>query len=52
MRAPQQGLTFVVLANTNMLSRAYGLGFNANVLRSAVARLWVESYVVGDEPLP
>ncbi len=52
VRAPQEGLTFVVLANTNMLSRAYDLGVDANVMRSGVARLFVESYVLGDEPLP
>jgi CubicO group peptidase (beta-lactamase class C family) len=52
VRAPEQGLTFVVLANTNMLSRAYGLGVDANVMRSDVARLFVESYVLGDELLP
>ncbi len=52
VRAPQQGLTYVVLANTNMLSRAYGLGVDANVMRSEVARLFVESFVLGEEPLP
>lgn len=52
LRAPQAGLTFVVLANTNMLSRAYGLGVDANVMRSDVARLFVESFVLGDEPFP
>jgi hypothetical protein len=35
-----------------MLSRAYGLGVDANVMRSDVARLFVDSYVLGDEPLP
>ncbi len=52
VRAPQKRLTFVVLANTNMLSRAYGLGVDANVMRSDVASLCVESFVLGDEPLP
>jgi CubicO group peptidase (beta-lactamase class C family) len=52
VRAPQKGLTFVVVANTNMLSRAYNLGVDANVLRSAVALLFVESFVLGDEPFP
>ncbi len=52
VRAPVKGLTFVVLANTGMLSRAYGLGIDANVMRSDVARLFVESFVIGDEPLP
>lgn len=52
VRAPEKGMTFVVLANTNMLSRPYGLGLDNNVMRSDMARLFVEPYVVGDEPLP
>jgi CubicO group peptidase (beta-lactamase class C family) len=52
VRAPEKGLTYVVLGNTNMLSRPYGLGLDNNVMRSDVARLFVEAYVLGDEPLP
>ncbi|UCC71470.1 MAG: beta-lactamase family protein [Gemmatimonadota bacterium] len=52
VRAPETGMTFVVLGNTNMLSRPYGLGLDSNVMRSDVARLFVESFVLGDEPLP
>ena len=52
VRAPEKGMTFVVLANTNMLSRPYGLGLDSNVMRSDVARLFVEPFVVGDGPLP
>jgi CubicO group peptidase (beta-lactamase class C family) len=52
VRAPEQGMTFVALANTNMLSRPYGLGVDSDVLRSDLARLFVESFVLGDEPLP
>jgi CubicO group peptidase (beta-lactamase class C family) len=52
VRAPGQGLAFVVLTNSEMLSRAYNLGTDANVMRSDVARLFVESFVLGDEPLP
>jgi CubicO group peptidase (beta-lactamase class C family) len=52
VRAPEKGMTFVVLANTNMLSRPYGLGLDNNVMRSDMARLFVDPYVVGDEPLP
>jgi CubicO group peptidase (beta-lactamase class C family) len=52
VRAPEEGLAFVVLANSDMLSRAYGLGGDSNVMRSAVARLFVDSFVVGNEPLP
>jgi CubicO group peptidase (beta-lactamase class C family) len=52
VRVPEQGLAFIVLANTSMLSRAYGLGVDSDVLRSDVARLFVESFVTGNEPLP
>lgn len=53
VRAPEQGLTFVVLANTPQLSAAYsGLGSDNNVLRSDAARLFVDAFVLGDEPLP
>jgi CubicO group peptidase (beta-lactamase class C family) len=52
VRAPEQGLAFIVLANTSMLSRAYGLGVDSDVLRSDVARLFVESFVTGNETLP
>jgi CubicO group peptidase (beta-lactamase class C family) len=52
VRAPEKGLTYVVLGNTNMLSRPYGLGLDNNVMRSDVARLFVEPFIVGDEPLP
>ncbi len=52
VRAPEKGMTFVVLANTNMLSRPYGLGLDNNVMRSDMARLFVEPFVVGDQPLP
>ena len=52
VRVPEQGLAFIVLANTSLLSRAYGLGVDSDVLRSDVARLFVESFVTGNEPLP
>ena len=53
VRAPERSLAFVVLANTSMLSRAYyNLGADSNVLRSDVARLFVESFVTGTDPLP
>lgn len=51
VRAPERELSFVVLANTNMLSRRYGLGGDSDVMRSDIARLFVESFVLGDEPL-
>ncbi|UCG86009.1 MAG: beta-lactamase family protein [Gemmatimonadota bacterium] len=52
VRVPERGLAFVVLANTSMLSRPYGLGIDSDVLRSDVARLFIESFVTGTEPLP
>ena len=52
VRVPEQGLTYVVLASTQNLSAPYGLGVDDNVMRSDVARLFVEDFVVGDEPLP
>ena len=52
VRAPEQGLTFVVVANSPRLSSAYGLGGDANVMRSDVARLFIDAFVFGDEPLP
>jgi CubicO group peptidase (beta-lactamase class C family) len=51
VRAPAQRLAFVVLANTAQLSAAYpGLGSDSNVLRSDVARLFVDAFVLGDVP--
>jgi len=52
VRAPDQGLAFVVLANTQTLSSPYGLGIDNDVMKSDVARLFVEDFVLGDEPLP
>jgi len=52
VRAPEQGLAFVVVANSPRMSSAYGLGGDANVMRSDVARLFIEAFVLGDEPLP
>ncbi len=52
VRVPEERLTLVVVANTPQLSAAYGLGGDNNVLRSDVARLFVDTYVLGDEPLP
>jgi CubicO group peptidase (beta-lactamase class C family) len=53
VRAPERGLAFVVLANTPALSAAYpGLGTDDNVLRSDVAKLFVDAFVTGNEALP
>ena len=52
IRAPEMGLTYVVVASTQNLSAPYGLGVDNDVMRSDVARLFIEDFVVGDEPLP
>jgi CubicO group peptidase (beta-lactamase class C family) len=52
VRVPEERLTFVVLASTQMLSAPYGLGVVNNVMRSDVAALFVDAFVVGDEPVP
>ena len=52
LRVPARGLTFIVAANSDAMSRKYGLGRDANVLRSDVARLFIESFVTGKAPMP
>jgi CubicO group peptidase (beta-lactamase class C family) len=52
VRAPEKGLTFIVLANTQTLSSPFGLGGDNNVMRSTVAQLFVNAFVLGDDPLP
>jgi CubicO group peptidase (beta-lactamase class C family) len=52
LRVPARGLTFIVAANSDAMSSKYGLGRDANVLRSDVARLFIESFVTGKEPMP
>ena len=52
VRAPERGLALIVAANTDRLSSAYQLGGDGNVMRSDVARLFVESFVLGDNDLP
>ena len=52
VRVPDRGLTFVALANTPSLSAAYpGLGTDSNVLRSDVARLFLDTFVLGEGAL-
>jgi len=51
LRAPQQSLTFVAVANTRRMSGAYNMGLG-DVMESGPGRLFVESFVLGDEPLP
>ena len=47
VKVPDQGLTFVLLANSDMLSRPYGLGGDEDVLRSPYARAFVDVFVAG-----
>jgi CubicO group peptidase (beta-lactamase class C family) len=51
IRAPQQGLTFVALANTSRLTGAYDMGA-ADIMATGPGRLFVESFVLGNEPIP
>lgn len=51
LRAPESGLTFVAVANTRRMSGAYRMGIG-DVMQSGPGRLFVESFVLGDEPLP
>jgi hypothetical protein len=51
VRAPQQGLAFVIVANTSRLTGAYDIG-QWDVMECYPARLFVESFVLGSDPLP
>jgi CubicO group peptidase (beta-lactamase class C family) len=51
IRAPAQQLTFVVVANTGRLSGAYDMGA-FDIMETGPGRLFVESFVLGDNPLP
>lgn len=51
LRAPESGLTFVAVANTRRMSGAYRMGIG-DVMQSGPGRLFVESFVLGNEPLP
>lgn len=51
IRAPQQALTFVALANTSRLTGAYDLR-TADITVTGPGRLFVESFVLGSAPVP
>jgi CubicO group peptidase (beta-lactamase class C family) len=51
LRAPEQQLTFVAVANTRRMSGAYQMGIG-DVMQSGPGRLFVEAFVLGNEPLP
>lgn len=51
IRAPQQGLTFVALANTSRLTGAYDMGAS-DIMVTGPGQLFVDSFVLGNEPFP
>ncbi len=51
IRAPEQALTFVVLANTSRLTGAYDIG-TWDVTVTGPGQLFVESFVLGNELFP
>jgi CubicO group peptidase (beta-lactamase class C family) len=51
LRVPERGLTFVAVANTQMLTDPYPVG-DGDVMQSAFARMFVDAFVFGDEPFP
>ncbi len=51
VRAPQQGLAFTIVANTSRLTGAYDIG-QWDVMVCDPVRLFVESFVLGNDPLP
>lgn len=51
LRVPERGLTFVAVANARQMSGAYRMGLG-DVMESGVARLFMETFVFGGEPLP
>jgi hypothetical protein len=50
IRVPEKRLTFVALANSDGLSRWRRLGDHADVLRSPVARAFLQAYGDLDSP--
>jgi CubicO group peptidase (beta-lactamase class C family) len=51
IRAPERGLTFVVVANTGRLSGAYDMGA-FDIMATGPGRLFVQSFVLGNAPIP
>lgn len=47
VKVPARKLTFVALANSDMLSRPFYLGLDNNVLKSSLGREFVETFVLG-----
>jgi len=54
LKVPDEDITFIILANTDMLSRPYRLG-DGDVLTSTVALVFLKTFVLQpkyDEPIP
>jgi CubicO group peptidase (beta-lactamase class C family) len=51
IRAPEQELTFVVVANTSRLTGAYDMGSH-DITVTDPGRLFVDYFVLGDAPIP
>lgn len=51
LRVPERKMTFVAVANTRRMSGAYRMGLG-DVMESGVGRLFMESFILGNEPLP
>jgi CubicO group peptidase (beta-lactamase class C family) len=51
IRVPEKRMTFIALANNNTLSSLYRLG-DGDLTRSDLARLFLDYYVISEEPLP
>ena len=51
IRAPERGLAFVLLANSDGLSRGTSLG-TGNLLSSPAARAFLDAFVFGRATLP
>jgi CubicO group peptidase (beta-lactamase class C family) len=53
IKVPEKDLTFVLLANNDMLSRAsYGIGSDSDVTRSVPAEEFLNGFVFGNAELP
>lgn len=51
IKAPDRGLTFIVLANSDGLSNAFNLGAG-DLLSSPMAREFIRAFVESNTPLP
>jgi CubicO group peptidase (beta-lactamase class C family) len=51
IKVPSRGLTFVILANSDMLSRPTRLG-DGDLMSSSLAREFINAFVDGNTPLP